>query len=178
MFVAKDENDNLVEAKDASDECQYYCRTCGGELILKNGPDRTVHFAHKRLGDCAPFDSNNMTEWHRRMQEYFPPESREYPFTREDPLEKGKLERRRADVYIEDRGIVIEFQHSSINSVEFEKRTRFHLDEGRRVVWVFNESLKLGDMGKLQKDDSCYDPVSWDSVYENRAFKWKRKRKF
>ena len=72
-----------------------------------------------------------MSEWHQRMQSYFPKESREV-------VVNYKGRKHRADVLIGD--IVLEFQYSPITAAEFDDRNSFFKNAGNRLAWVFNLS--------------------------------------
>ncbi len=71
------------------------------------------------------------------MQEYFPLDTREYRFVDSDTKEVHI-----ADLFLPDSNTVLEFQHSLISEEEFLSRTNFHIKEGRRIVWLFDESEK------------------------------------
>ena len=101
-------------------------------------------------------DKDSKSEWHIHMQELFPPESLEVRFKDENT---GELHI--AGVYLEQSKTVIEFQHSPISAGEFRSRTLFHANNGRRIVWVFDERGKNPDseFGRLrQEDDTSYQP--------------------
>jgi len=136
MFIALDKQGNRVHADDAVKSEVYFCQKCGKEVEVKQGKERKWHFAHKVTEDCTyGKDDNRMSDWHIRMQECFPVESREYRFKDKDTGEVHI-----ADVYIESYNTILEFQHSRIEEEEFLKRTWFHLNNNRRVVWLFDES--------------------------------------
>lgn len=170
MLKANDAQGKSVSAKNASRDGRYYCPYCGEEVLLRRGDVYVAHFAHKTQ---CPYveDKDYMTEWHLRMQDYFPEESKEYWLENAD-----KSEKRRADVFIEESNTVIEFQHSPISLEEYTNRTLFHLNEGRRIVWIFDESKenpKQGDMGKLRKDGL---PLL-DYPHNILAYKWLNRRR-
>ena len=80
MFFALDKDNNRVYADDGTfSGC--VCPACGSPVIQKQGDYKRHHFAHKKKVDICPFEYNedykNMSEWHRRMQEYFPKDNRE-----------------------------------------------------------------------------------------------------
>lgn len=169
MFKAKDEHENIVFAENATKEGKYFCPGCNGELILRHGEQKAIHFAHKSKCPFPPEEKEYLSEWHIRMQSYFPPESREYYFDEEG-------EKHRADVFLEDKNTVIEFQKSPITREEYERRTFFHLNAGRRIIWVFDESTdkpKPGDKGKLRKVE--YSPFAFP--HDHLTYQWLRYRK-
>lgn len=80
MFVAVDDNGKRVYIDkiiygDYKNQ-KFFCPSCGGELIVKNGSINIPHFAHKSLEDCDTF-SEDMSPWHRHWQSLFPEECRE-----------------------------------------------------------------------------------------------------
>ena len=168
MFLAIDDQKNIIEAKDAIKGVEYYCRGCGNKLTLKPGHVNRPHFAHTAKCPYPPEDSDYMSEWHIRMQSYFPVECREYYF------DEG--EKHRADVFIKEKNTVIEFQKSPISKEDFERRTLFHLNAGRKMVWIFDESKeepKKHDRGKLRRDDL----IALEYPHTNLTYKWLNHRK-
>lgn len=168
MFIAVDENGKRISASNAVRDAAYYCPGCGKEMILRTGDVNVAHFAHKTKCPYPPEDKDYMSEWHMRMQSYFPIECREYYF------DEG--EKHRADVFIKDKNTVIEFQKSPISKEDFERRTLFHLHAGRKMVWIFDESRekpKAGDRGKLRKDDM---PML-EYPHNKLIYRWLNRRK-
>lgn len=55
-----------VHAEDAEKEIEYRCPSCLGELILRKGPQRRVHFAHKAIPQNCDFTYE--TESHLRAK--------------------------------------------------------------------------------------------------------------
>ncbi len=144
MFVALDKEGYRVYADEVTAHRECFCPVCNGPLISKPGKGgRRPHFAHQPDSECSySLDKDNKSEWHRRMQEYFPREAQEYRFKDE---ETGEVHI--ADVYFEQELTVLEFQHSPIDKEEFISRTAFHLKHGRRVVWLFDESTTGKGLG-------------------------------
>ena len=151
MFFALDQNRNRVNAEDGV-FTNCICPACECPVIQRKGEINRHHFAHDpkaRKDALCPYDLNkdyiNMSEWHIRMQEYFPKEQREKIFT-----DRKTGEKHIADVYIEEKNTVLEFQYSSISQNEFLKRTNFYLTEGYRVAWLFYEDWKNKDGASSQ----------------------------
>ena len=112
MFFALDENKIRVFAEDGEFK-HCVCPACGSPVIQRRGDTNRHHFAHdprKRNDVKCPYDYNadykNMSEWHIRMQEYFPKEERECIFT-----DKETGEKHIADVFIKEANTVLEFQY-------------------------------------------------------------------
>lgn len=130
MFIAKNKNGLLIDIDDAvtSDESQYFCPHCNGEVIIKNGITNSSHFAHRVLNDCDTF-TQDMSAWHKEWQKRFPLKNREVGLPQEKPIH-------RADVLV--YGFVIEFQHSRITRDEFNLRNEFYTSLGKKVIWIFD----------------------------------------
>ena len=138
MFFALDEQGNRVHASSRDTLVNLYCPACGEPVKHKKGKTRRWHFAHLPDSNCQyGKDKDYNHEWHIRMQEYFPLDTREYRFVDSDTKEVHI-----ADVFLPDSNTVLEFQHSPISEEEFLSRTNFHKKEGRRIVWLFDESEK------------------------------------
>lgn len=184
MFFALDENNNRVNAEDGEFK-HCVCPACGSPVIQKRGGTNRHHFAHdfrRRNDEKCPYDYNadykNMSEWHIRMQEYFPKEEREHIF-----FDKETGEKHIADVYIKEANVVLEFQYSSITREEFLSRTRFYQNEGIKIAWLFYESLK--DEGEKTEDLKCWPSkfvrannyrCAYGS-YLSKSFRWLYRRK-
>ena len=130
MFYALDKDGFRIDAYEANKQDAYICPICGKHVILKRGEINAAHFAH--MSDMCEDNWNyDMSEWHRRMQSFFPKESQEVIVTY-----KGR--KHRADILIGD--VVLEFQFSPITAAEFEDRNKFFKKAGYRLAWVFNLS--------------------------------------
>ena len=130
MFYALNKDGDRIEAYDANKDEKYTCPICGNRVILKRGSINIDHFAHE-LNECEDNWNYDMSEWHKRMQNYFPKESHEV-------VVRHKNRVHRADVLIGN--IVLEFQNSPITAAEFEDRNEFFKNAGFRLAWVFNLS--------------------------------------
>ena len=145
MFVALDKNGDRVYAEFATRDQKYYCPTCGGEVMLRSGEINVDHFAH--TSQCQDKWNYDMSPWHIRMQSYFPEECREVVVNRNGVVH-------RADVLLEKEKIVIEFQHSTISMQEYRERTKFFIDAGYRIAWVFDLQDKVEyDQIEYMNDD-------------------------
>ncbi len=167
MIIAKDSNGNRVHANSAEKGYKYYCQACGEEVRLRRGLKNIAHFAHLQDTKCFfCVDKDNKTEWHRRMQNYFPEEAQEKWFKDE---ETGRDYY--ADVFLEESNTVLEFQHSHIDEDEFVRRTDFHLKNKRKIAWFFDESSQSSNntygMFKHKEDQSDYW-YNW--MYNRRRF--------
>ena len=179
MFFAIDKNENRIHASNENAPADLYCPVCGEPVR-----HRRWHFSHLPDSNCNYGEDKDYNHaWHIRMQEYFPIENREYRF-----VDKATGEVHIADVFIPESNIVLEFQHSKISEDEFLSRTNFHKREGRRIVWLFDESEStpnedhFGRFKKVAMDKSFArasgpNPYSFNfegNPYQNLYYKWLR----
>lgn len=144
---AENLNGNRVFIENANRGETYYCELCKSKMIPKIGEIKKHHFAHKYEGQltelqerCREYEiSNSMSEWHIECQSKFPVESREV-FKKNS---KGEIHR--ADICLEDKKTVIEFQHSFLHYSEFEKRNNFYNELGYKVVWLYDFDSIVGE---------------------------------
>ncbi len=168
MLVAHDIDGNRIYANFDERYKECFCPECGKPLTHKKGIIKAPHFAHK-VDESCPYgkDKDSKSEWHIHMQGLFPNESLEVRFK-----DGNTGEVHIADVYLKESETVIEFQHSPISIEEFRSRTLFHYNEGRRIVWVFDERSTSQDSecGRLrQEDDTRYQPC-----HTHLHYKWLR----
>lgn len=110
MFVALDSQGNRMYANSGVRYAECYCPECNELVQHKIGKIRRPYFAHHPNSDCTfGNDKDYKSEWHIRMQEYFPDESREVRFVDE---KTGEVHI--ADVFLQESNTVLEFQHSPI----------------------------------------------------------------
>lgn len=133
MFSGEDFLGLPVDVEDAVKEDSYWCPCCGGDLVIKDGPVKIKHFAHKSRMNCDEWHSD-MSEWHREWQKRFQLKNREVVI-------EHNGEKHRADVCI--GSYVIEFQNSPMSREEFDRRTLFYTSAGFKLVWVFNFRDKI-----------------------------------
>ncbi len=171
MFVAVDKQGNRLYAEDEEKHVECFCPACGEPLKHKKGKVRRPYFAHLPNSVCHfGQDKDYKSEWHIRMQEYFPKEEREYLFVDEETGEKHI-----ADVFVKEANTVLEFQHSPIDEQEFISRTYFHLKNKRRIVWLFDESSEKEGGSRFIHDESAWSMERWP--YDTRTYKWRYRRR-
>lgn len=170
MFVAQDEFGTRIYADDASPSVHAFCPECGEPLVHKAGRINRPYFSHKAGTPCGwGNNKDSKSKWHLRMQGFFPKENNEYRF-----LDEKTGEIHIADVFIPEKNTVIEFQKSPISEEEFMSRTAFHLNSGRRIAWIFDESKEKcaeNEYGRLKKDELF--GTGWP--YEGLSFQWMRR---
>ena len=171
MLVAYDKDGNRLYADSGIRYKECFCPVCQEPLKHRVGMHNRPHFAHMPESNCAyGKEKDNKSEWHIRMQNLFPRESMEVRFNDEV---SGEL-RYIADIFLADSNTVIEFQHSPISPEDFAKRTKFHLTAGRRIVWIFDESVQEKEFGRLEKDNDIMLSRWPHSEYD---YKWPHQRK-
>ena len=81
MFVALDAEGNRLYATSTEKSVKCFCPVCNEELRLRKGSKNKPHFAHRQDTDCLHGKNPDYkSEWHIRMQEYFPREACEVRF--------------------------------------------------------------------------------------------------
>lgn len=161
MYIAYDGYGVPVSIDDANQRFDYFCPICLSKLIVKNkGVIRAHHFAHKgSASECSDnwenekiYDEQSL--WHKNWQDEFP------IINREITLSFGEV-KHRADIVVDQT--VIEFQHSYLSHVNYDKRTNYYHDCGCKVIWLFD----------LQKD------YAEGSLVENgqNSFIWKNSKR-
>ncbi len=125
------------------------CPSCGSVLIAKCGDLKVHHWSHKKSSNCDPWWENE-TEWHRLWKNNFPNDWQEIILSDEQSGEKHI-----ADVRT-DYGLVVEFQHSYINSQERISREHFY----KNMVWIVDGTrLKRDYLRFLKGKDSFRQTV-------------------
>ena len=155
---ALDEIGNRIFIEDAEKGKTYRCSVCQKEMIPKKGSIRVPHFAHKPGVECT--DWGDMSEWHSGWQKRFPKECQEVVMEKDG-------EKHRADVYIEKKKLVIEFQHSPISAEEFNRRNLFYTGCGYQLIWVFDAAGKVRALS---------DRIFSDGKVFYNKMEWMRKR--
>ena len=106
-----------------------YCRL-GHELTLCNGGKNIPYFRHKNTSDM---EHNNISDWHLKMQGYFPVTEKYFPNNY-----PGQLKSRRADVVIENHNWIIEIQHSKIDDANVKCRHDDYKLHNMNVTWLID----------------------------------------
>ncbi|WP_041416222.1 competence protein CoiA [Shewanella halifaxensis] len=111
------------------------CPVCKSELISKCGEYMLWHWAHRSRKNCDQWWENE-TEWHRSWKDLFPDDWQEV--AEKDPYT--------GEIHVADiktpNGLVIEFQHSTINSDELISRELFY----KKMIWVVDGCKNEFDM--------------------------------
>ncbi|MGX8718722.1 MAG: competence protein CoiA [Desulfovibrio sp.] len=141
-------------------ETECFCQLCNNPVIAKCGVIRIWHWAHKSGQACDGWQSP-MTEWHRAWQDKFPEECREVALVKAN-------ERHIADVLVPVRDketrLVIEFQHSSLDSEERSARERFY----GKMVWVVDGNRTKSATDHVKGINECLRPIGQSGFYRAR----------
>lgn len=122
MIYAKSKEGNKIKATKGVTATCYHC---GEKLIAKCGIVNAWHWSHSVKTECDDL-KKEMTEWHINWQERFPENNREVKVLYENGY-------RIADVKLDD-GMVIEFQHSPINTDVIWEREKAH----KNMIWILD----------------------------------------
>ena len=158
MLIAVDKDKNRIHIDDTEKGHDYFCPSCGEKLILKKGDIMSHHFAHPAHSECVDDWHHDMSIWHQNWQNCFPLETQEIIKEKD-----GKVHR--ADVLLEDKKVVFEFQHSPMSNSEFRDRNNFYNSLGYKVIWVFDVSEQ-------------YDNRNIDISYKNLVTWFRPKKTF
>ncbi|MBA1154933.1 competence protein CoiA [Microvirga mediterraneensis] len=142
--------------QEAEPKLRGTCPNCGAEVVAKCGQKRIWHWSHLGKLECDRWWEPE-TEWHRAWKALFPKEWQEVIHVAADG------ERHIADVK-NDKGVVIEFQHSPLDPEERLSREKFY----GTMVWVVDGMRYKRDLSAFREavaegyivNDSplCLDP--------------------
>jgi|GEM_PF-1087232 len=148
MQWAIDKDGNKVHIKQTVVKEDYFCPICGEKMVLKKGDVREYHFAHPAKSKCTDnWHYEEMSVWHLNWQNRFPAETQEV-------VKELDRKKHRADVLIENKKIVFEFQHSPLTPEEFEDRNKFYNTLGYKVIWIFDvvEQFNKESIKEIRRD--------------------------
>jgi competence protein CoiA len=134
LLHALDQDGQIINARHASRQKNYYCLECRQTIRLRGGPQRRPHFYHFEPALFCRQHQKGMV--HLQLQDYF---------LRCLPSNDCKLEhpfpqiRRIADVAWLSQKIVFEIQCSAISADEVLARNRDYQQEGWEVVWILHD---------------------------------------
>ena len=160
MYYANDEYGIRTNIESADPSGRYSCPMCGAKMIQKRGELYAHHFAHVSVANCDPWYSEKCL-WHREWQAQFPVDNQEVPITR-------RYRRHIADISIND--LVIEFQHSSIKTAQFEERSRFYSSGDRKLIWVI-DCIREYRSGRIWSGPE-------DLMGDKRYFHWRQPKQY
>ncbi|NCN85412.1 MAG: hypothetical protein GW808_02035 [Sphingomonadales bacterium] len=133
------------------------CPNCGQDLIAKCGRVKVWHWAHKGRKHCDQWWENE-TDWHRDWKNQFPVDWQERVH-----FDSATGEKHIADVKT-PHGLVIEIQHSTIDTTEVQCREEFY----KNMIWIIDGNrgeldssyFNMGRGGPIQNDPLAY-AIQW-----------------
>lgn len=134
------------ERIEATPKMKALCPCCEKPVASKCGDVKIWHWAHVSLEDCDPWYEPE-TLWHREWKNQFPKECREVI-----------VGNHRADV--KHKGVVFEFQHSSISFGEVREREVFY----KNMIWIIDKTDKEHNFtfrDKVDKNGQQYSTFKW-----------------
>ncbi|OLS23105.1 MAG: hypothetical protein HeimC3_26550 [Candidatus Heimdallarchaeota archaeon LC_3] len=151
-----------IQAQKTTDKSMKFCCPSGKcknpELILKAGPEKVAHFAHKVAdAECNRY-SERETNVHTAMKRVFQ-EGLSIP---SHHVEYREIDGVQPDLIwwiSETDKYAIEVQHSPISIVEIERRNSIYCKNGFIPVWIFNRDTVGCDYYEKGKyglwDENC-----------------------
>ncbi|MGO4673008.1 competence protein CoiA [Bosea sp. 2YAB26] len=127
------------ERREAQPKLYGICPNCDREVVAKCGQQRIWHWSHLGKLECDRWWEPE-TKWHRTWKAVFPQEWQEVMHTAADS------ERHIADV-MNNRGWVLELQHSPITPEERLSRERFY----GSMVWVVDGMRYKRDLAAFRQ---------------------------
>ena len=88
-------------------------------------------------------------------------------------MEKNGI-KHRADVFIKEKNLVIEFQHSQISNEDFNARNEFYNRCGYNIIWVFDGDKKIKKPDNYECDS---DKIHNIYNFVEQTLEWKRSKK-
>ena len=113
----------------------------GHILIPVIGDKNKHHFRHINAHDIIT-NTNGMTKWHLDWQSQFTDTEIDFPML------DGQINNRRADIVLKEHNIVVEIQHSQINSNEVLSRKKDYELHNHKTVWIIdgNDNIKITEL--------------------------------
>ena len=123
------------------------CIKCinGHDLTCINGNINKHHFRHKNKSDI---ESSNITQWHLEWQSHF--NMTEVEFRK---INDKQIRNRRADILIEKHKIIIEIQHSYIETTEVMERKNDYELNNHKIYWILdgNEGITITKLTDINR---------------------------
>lgn len=157
MRIALNPRKERVHISQIKEGETYFCPICQEKVYPKGGTLISPYFSHYPHHACKDeFHDEEMSLWHTKWQDCFPIDCQEVV------KEKNGVYHR-ADVLLEKEKTAIEFQHSSLSPLEFQKRNQFYLSLGYRVIWLFDlqEAFQKETIQNVQGDLDKYHFASY-----------------
>ena len=121
----------IIEIEDNKDK--IICPFCKEKVIFVCGKYKIAHFRHYIESECSPEPE---TEEHLNMKKFFIDKLN----LTEDQVEFN-LGFAKPDIFLKEKRIAIEVQHSPISEEKFLERTANYSKRGIYVLWIFDSCL-------------------------------------
>ncbi|HSW86819.1 MAG TPA: competence protein CoiA family protein [Rhabdochlamydiaceae bacterium] len=147
------DNEQFIFAQQAQRHKNYCCPECQGNVRVRGGPHRHIHFYH--------LAANSLCNQHKKTLPHLQTQLRLYRLLPGSLLEKPyKGIHRIADVSWEQQKIVFEIQCSSISLDEAKARCRDYEKLGLTVVWILHDNRfnkrRISHSEAFLRQNKCY----------------------
>lgn len=114
-------------------------------------------------GKYPILDHEGMSEWHIDWQNIL---EKDCGYKLEQ-IKKDLSGYRKADALHEGLKVVVEVQYSSISDDAFYERTKFWVDQGYQVIWIFDPKKHKGKYGKYENQYRWSRQPVWWRAYKD-----------
>ena len=138
----------------------YRCRYefCSDpDLILKKGPVKIPHFAHRSRTECEQY-AEPETDAHRAMKEFL----QQFLQIPDRYMEYGKIRGVRPDLVWKNQ-FAIEVQHSHISIDEVKRRNQIYFNAGLVPLWIFHEQ-EIENCNYYERNRGIYGRYHWSEA--------------
>lgn len=115
----------------------YICPACKQEVILKSGPIKIAHFAHKKQASCW-FEFEAETQEHLHLKRLFADWCQKEQLSYEVEAYLSEL-KQRPDLLI--GRLALEIQCSPLSVKRLAERTKKYQENGYQVIWICGQKL-------------------------------------
>ncbi len=151
-------------------EGPFHCNFCQDELILRKGPIREHHFAHKPPFNCKY--GGGESQIHLKIKKEIYSELKNHPQCTKCEIERNLVEvRPDVSLYIRNKPVAIEIQHSKISIDEIKWRCEQYYKKGIYALWIVPKI-------EFDEDVENYRPNIMEkylhSLYFGRIYYWSK----
>lgn len=143
------------------------CICCREPVRAYCGNIRVHHWKHVSTQQCDPWYENE-TEWHRKWKDHFNIDQQEVVM-----FDKQTGEKHIADIYIESRDLVLEFQHSPIEIKEIKSRQNFY----KRMIWILDVKPYSNNISFYKNLSEVYNKYITKPYFEKKLKRMDELRK-